>query len=119
MTAPVDATTDADRVAAAVTRCRTVAGLSRGGPGGVATYLPGRTVPGVAIREYTPVPEVEVRVVGRYGPTMAEISREVDAAVRSVLPRHRVLIGIDDLDTTGAADPDPAGTAPGRTGQIR
>jgi hypothetical protein len=89
---------DAERVAAAVGRCRTVARLSGGRFGEVATYLPGRRVTGVAIRDNAPRPEVAVHVVGRYGPTMEEISREVVAAVRSVLPGYRVLVGIDDLD---------------------
>jgi len=85
--APSDATvnTAADRVAVAVTRCRTVARMSGGRFEEIATYLPGRRVLGVIIRATTPRPEVEVHVVGRYGPTMKQIFREVEAAVRSVL----------------------------------
>lgn len=95
----------ADRVAATVTGCRTVTRLSGGPLGEVATYLPGRRVVGVAVRDSGPTPEVEVRVVGRYGPTVDEISREVEKAVHSVLPRHRVLIAIDDLDMSDGGDP--------------
>lgn len=93
----------ADRVAAAVAGCRTVARLSAGPLGEVATYLPGRRVRGVAVRDSAPEPEVEVHVVGWYGPTVREISGEVEAAVRSVLPGHRILISIDDLDAEPTA----------------
>ena len=90
--------TDADRVVAAVNRCPSVARMSGGKVGEVATYLPGRRVAGVVIRQPPSGPEVSVHVVGRYGPNMRQISREVDSAVHSVLPGHRVLITIDDLD---------------------
>jgi len=73
--------------------------------GEVATYLPGRRIPGVVIREAASGPEVSVHVVGWYGPAMSEIAREVDSAVHSVLPGHRVHVTIDDLDTP---DRDPA-----------
>lgn len=107
MNAPSDATvnTAADRVAVAVTRCRTVARMSGGRFEEIATYLPGRRVLGVIIRATTPRPEVEVHVVGRYGPTMKQIFREVEAAVRSVLPKHRTLITIDDLEIPAASPP--------------
>lgn len=94
MTAHTTAQTPADRVAEAVTRCPGVAGLSGGVGGGAATYLPGRRITGVVIRDGA----VHVHVVGRYGPTMAQITEEVEHAVRSVLPDHRVRVSIDDLD---------------------
>lgn len=100
--------TDAERVAAAVTRCSTVARLSGGMVGEVATYLPGRRIPGVVIRQSPSGPEVSVHVVGKYGPTMSEISREVGAAVHSVLPEHRVHISIDDLDVVDGGSAVPA-----------
>lgn len=96
------APTLADQVAEAVARCPSVARLSGGIEDGIATYLPGRRVTGVAIRD-DPHPEVRVHVVGRYGPTMRQITDEVTAAVRSVLPDHRIQISIDDLDVDSAA----------------
>jgi hypothetical protein len=51
----------ADRIAAAVAGCPAVAALA---DGPVATYLPGRTVPGVAVRDNL----VVVAVVARHGP---------------------------------------------------
>lgn len=104
--------TDAERVAAAVMRCPSVARLSGGTVGEVATYLPGRRVTGVVIREPPSGPEVSVHVVGRYGPTMRQISREIDSAVHSVLPGHRVHLTIDDLDIIDDPTADDAPATP-------
>ena len=100
--------TDAEQVAAAVARCPAVSRMSGGMVGEVATYLPGRRIPGVVIRQAPSGPEVSVHVVGWYGPTMSEIAREVDSAIHSVLPGHRVHITIDDLDTVDGGSAVPA-----------
>ena len=95
----------AAQLAEAVARCPNVARLSGGFSGGVATYLPGRRIPGVVIHDGDR-PEVRIHVVGRYGPTMEQIAAEVDQAVHALLPDHRIQINIDDLDI------DPAGGHP-------
>ncbi|GAA2757406.1 Asp23/Gls24 family envelope stress response protein [Actinopolymorpha rutila] len=87
---PVDAGRLADRIAAAVTACPEVARLSAGP---VATYLPGRSVPGVAVRD----DEVRVAVVARYGRPLAEIAEQVRAAVVPLVSARRVDVTIDDL----------------------
>ncbi|MEV7966079.1 hypothetical protein AB0O34_08855 [Sphaerisporangium sp. NPDC088356] len=84
----------ADRVAQAVTACPDVASLG-GGP--VATYLSGRTVAGVAVRET----EVEVAVVVRYGRPLAEIAAEVRDAVGPLAPGLPIHVRITDI---GAPD---------------
>lgn len=110
---PAAAPADPDAVAAAVLACPDVVRLSRSIPGtridGVsadvetATYLPGRRVAGVRIREE----EVVVRVVCRYGPAVAELAGQVRAAVAATVPGHpRINVIIDDLEMP----PDPAGT---------
>ena len=98
---------DPDAIAAAVTACSTVAGLSGGVAGEVATYLPGRRVTGLRIDDAT----VTVHVVGRFGPTMTEISNEVTRAVTPLAGGRQVGVVIEDLLIPGAdgpmAPPDP------------
>lgn len=84
---------DPDAIARAVLDCPAVAGLSDQ----VATYLPGRRVAGVAVRE-DGVVTVEVHVVGRWGPTMAEIAGQVRRAVGRVAGDVPLTVVIDDLD---------------------
>ena len=67
----------ADRIVAAVTGCAAVAGLTEAPGGPVATYLPGRTISGVAVRDG----EVEVCVVARYGLPLLEVAEQVRQAV--------------------------------------
>lgn len=93
---------DPDAIAAAVQACTTVARLSGGIAGEVATYLPGRRVTGVRIAERT----VTVHVVGVYGPSMAEISTEVNRAVAPLAAGRQVEVVIEDLEV---ADLEPAG----------
>jgi hypothetical protein len=81
----------ADQVAAAVTGCPSVVRLAEGP---VATYLPGRAVRGVALREG----EVRVAVVAAYGPPLTDIAEQVRAAVRRAAPGLRVDVMIEDID---------------------
>lgn len=81
----------ADRAAQAVAGCPGVARLAAGP---IGTYLPGRVVPGVAVRESS----VRVAVVARYGPALGEIARHVQAAVREVAPGRRVDVVIEDIE---------------------
>ncbi|MGB6455774.1 MAG: hypothetical protein WBH47_14955 [Streptosporangiaceae bacterium] len=83
----------ADRIAAAVAACPLVAGLA---DGPVATYLPGRIVPGVAVREHL----VVIAVVVRYGP-LADAARQVHAAASRVAPGFAVEVRIEDLQLPG------------------
>ena len=103
MTRPADGIVDGvdvDRVAAAVAACPAVARLT-GGTSGRGTYLPGRRVPGVVVRESAgPSPAtVEVHVVARYGPAMREVARQVRAALAALIPGSPVDVTIDDVDT--------------------
>lgn len=86
----------ADRIAAVVASCPQVTGLA-GGP--IATYLPGRVVQGVAVGE----DQVRIAVVAAYGPPMAEVADQVRAAVRSVAPKLRIDVMIEDLRVPGGA----------------
>jgi uncharacterized alkaline shock family protein YloU len=88
----------ADRIAAAVTGCPDVAGLAviPGRP--VATYLPGRTVSGVAVRPA----EVEISVVARYGPPLPEVAAQVRQAVEPLVPGRTVDVVIADITSPQA-----------------
>lgn len=96
---------DVDAVAASVTACSTVARLSGGLLGEAATYLPGRRVYGVVVREHPAVGEtnLDVRVVAAFGPTMSEVADQVHKAVALVAPGRSVTVAIDDIDLSGEA----------------
>jgi hypothetical protein len=87
----------ADRIAAAVTRCPDVVGLTQSPGLPVATYLPGRTVSGVAVRPA----EVEVSVVARYGPPLAQVAAQVRRAVAPLAPGRAVDVVIGDIASRG------------------
>jgi hypothetical protein len=100
MTVHLSAAVEAEReefVAAAVLRCRAVAGLHAGRFNAITSYLPGRRVVGVAV---TPS-AVTVGVVGRYPATVAEIAAQARAAVRTVLPGVVVNVAVEDIDLDG------------------
>lgn len=86
----------ADAIAAAVTACPGVAGLAAGP---VATYLPGRIVAGVAVRDGA----LQVAVIARYGQPLAETAEQVRAAASRVAPGRRVDVAVEDIMPDGAA----------------
>lgn len=86
----------AERIAAAVAGCPSVVRLAAGP---AATYLPGRTVPGVAVRE----DQVRIAVVAAFGPPIADVAEEVRAAVRQVVPNLPIDVVIEDIEVPGAA----------------
>ena len=100
---------DPDSIVTAVLDCSTVAGLSGGAAGEIATYLPGRRVAGLRID----ATRITVHVVGRYGPTMTEISNQVTRAVTPLGAGRQVGVVIEDLQVEDrgssptAAPPDP------------
>jgi hypothetical protein len=83
----------ADRIAATVTGCPDVAGLTQNPGIPVATYLPGRTVSGVAVRPA----EVEICVVARYGPPLEQVAAQVLQAVDPLVPGRVVKVMIGDI----------------------
>ena len=98
----------ADRIAAAVTTCPSVAGLGRVPGVPVATYLPGRTVSGVAVR----AGEVEVCVVARFGMPLPEVAAQIREAVAPLAPGRLVdvvIADITDRELTTTVAPASAG----------
>lgn len=92
----------ASQVAAATSGCPGVARLASGP---VGTYLPGRVVTGVAVRDSS----VRVAVVARYGPALREIAQQVRAAAAPLAPGRRVDVAFEDIEV-----PAVAGMEPGR-----
>ncbi|MGA2826694.1 MAG: hypothetical protein ABSF03_11300 [Streptosporangiaceae bacterium] len=87
------APTKADEVAAAVAAAPGVAALSGGRLGGVGTYLPGRRVTGVIVRDG----DLEVHVIGRYGVPVGTIAAEVRRAAEPFASGQPVHVIIEDL----------------------
>lgn len=82
----------ADLVATAVVSVPGVAGLHTGSFGEVATYLPGRRVNGVRLREDA----TEVHVTLVYGTPVLETAEKVRTAVASLVPTP-VEVTIEDI----------------------
>jgi len=92
---------DADAVAALVRGCDGVAGLDGGRFGEVTSYLPGRTVPGVAIDDY----RIRVQVRSKWGVPAAELAALVTAALAPLAGSRPVDVAIADIDDPPAAAP--------------
>lgn len=89
---------DVDAVVRIVLSCPSVARLAPGTAVEVATYLPGRRVPGVRLVDGA----VEVHVVAHYGQRLPDVADEVRRALADVVGERRVEIFIDDLDLDAA-----------------
>lgn len=85
---------DAQAVAERAAKCRSVARLSGGQFGEVATYLPGRRVRGVRLGEG----HVEVHVVACWGARVADVAAEVRAAVSPMVAGLPIDVHVDDVD---------------------
>lgn len=107
----------ADAVAAAVLAVPGVARLHSGGFGEVATYLPGRRMPGVRIRPGGVEVHVVVdRAVLDWQVPLPEVAEHVHRAVAALVP-GAVRVYIDDLATEPPVTPAPERSGP--TGAFR
>jgi hypothetical protein len=84
-----------EAVAAAVLACPAVAALDGGRFGEVASYLPGRRVPGIAISEG----RVSVQVRSWWVPA-AELASEITAALAPLTGIRLVSVTIADIDVS-------------------
>lgn len=106
---------DVEAVAAAVQGCAGVSGLDSGRFGEVASYLPGRQVPGVIVRRQS----VLIRVRARWGLQAADLLSQITAAVTPVTRGRRVQVVVGDIDDPPApvlplaAGPAPSLSLPG------
>ena len=89
-----------DAVAERAVACPSVARLSPGPVGEVATYLPGRRVPGVRLGG----DRIEVHVVARWGVRVAEVADDVRAAIRPIGAGLPVDVHVDDIEVPAGGD---------------
>ena len=103
---------DVDAVAAAVRGCPGVSGLDGGPFSGVASYLPGRKVEGVVVRDG----RVIVQVRSRWAVPAPELAAVIAAMLAPLTGNRPVDVVIADIDDPpGAPAPSaPAGVAPSR-----
>lgn len=103
-----DMTIDAESVAASALRSPSVSRLFPGGAVEVATYLPGKRITGVRVRDS----EIEVHVVAKWGRSLADVGEEVRSLVEPVAGGLPVSIFIDDVDPpAGVREEGPGGSA--------
>jgi hypothetical protein len=93
---------DVDAVAAVVRGCPGVSGLDGGPFSGVASYLPGRKVEGVVVRDG----RVIVQVRSRWGVPAPELAAVITAMLAPLTGNRPVDVVIADID-------DPPGVPPG------
>ncbi len=99
----------AEAVSAAASACPSVARMSGGPLGQVATYLPGRKVTGVRVKDGV----LEVHVVARWGAVLPALGDEVRAAVAPVAGTLPVSVYIEDIDEPEALVATTQGTVVG------
>jgi hypothetical protein len=102
---PVGAEVDA--IAALVRGCAGVSALDGGRFGEVVSYLPGRTVPGVAVDDN----RIRVQVRSQWGIRAADLAAEITVALAPLAGTRPVDVAIADID-----DP-PGGQRTARTAE--
>ncbi len=90
-----------DAVAAVVRGCDGVSALDGGPFGEVASYLPGRIVPGVAVDDS----RIRVQVRSAWGIPAAELAARITTALAPVAGPRPVDVTIADIDDPPAARP--------------
>ena len=85
---------DVDAVAERAGKCRSVARLSGGQFGEVATFLPGRRVRGVRVADSY----VEVHVVACWGASVPDVAADVRAALGPITAGLPIDVHVDDVD---------------------
>jgi hypothetical protein len=89
-----------DAVAAAVQVCPGVSGLDGGRFGEVASYLPGRRVPGVVVRKDS----VLVQIRARWGIPAADLLSQVTAVLTPLIGARLVEVVVADIDDPPALE---------------
>jgi hypothetical protein len=92
---------DIDAVAAIVRGCAGVSALDGGPFGEVTSYLPGRTIPGVAVDDN----RIRVQVRSSWGVPAADVAALITAALAPLAGPRPVDVTIADIDDPPAAQP--------------
>jgi hypothetical protein len=93
-----------DAVARAVRSCPGVDDLATGALGSVATYLPGRTVAGVAVAQ----DHVTIQLRSRWGVPTDTVAGQVRSAVAALVGLRRVDIVVADIAAPSHTEPRQA-----------
>ena len=96
---------DIDAVATIVRCCAGVSALDSGPFGEVASYLPGRTVPGVAVDGN----RIRVQVRSKWGVRATDVAALITAALAPLAGARPVDVAIADIDDPPAAQPAGVG----------
>jgi hypothetical protein len=92
---------DIDAVAAIVRGCAGVSALDGGPFGEVASYLPGRTIPGVAVDDN----RIRVQIRSNWGVPAADVAALITAALAPLAGPRPVDVAIADIDDPPATRP--------------
>ena len=98
--APLDGI-EIDAIAAIVQGCAGVSALDGGRFGEVTSYLPGRTVPGVAVDDS----RIRVQVRSKWGVPATDVAAMITAALAPLAGPRPVDVAIADIDDPPAAQP--------------
>jgi hypothetical protein len=98
--------TEIDAIAAIVRGCAGVSALDSGPFGEVASYLPGRIVPGVAVDDS----RIRVQIRSEWGVPATDVAAQITAAVAPLAGPRPVDVTIADID-------DPPGRSAYRDGR--
>jgi len=85
---------DVDAVARAVQACPGVSDLADGRFGDATSYLPGRRLTGVAVRDDT----VRISVRARWGVSAGDLFDQITLALRPIASNRRVEVVIAEID---------------------
>jgi hypothetical protein len=102
--APFDSI-EIDAVAAIVRGCAGVSALDGGPFGEVVSYLPGRTVPGVAVDDS----RIRVQVRSKWGVPATDVAAMITAALAPLAGTRPIDVAIADIDDPPAARPAGVG----------
>ncbi|HEY6493887.1 MAG TPA: hypothetical protein VIZ43_11465 [Trebonia sp.] len=94
---------DIDAVATIVRGCAGVSALDGGPFGEVASYLPGRTVPGVAVD----ASRIRVQVRSTWGVPATDVATVITAALAPLVAPRPVDVAIADIDDPPSDLPAP------------
>jgi hypothetical protein len=100
---------DVDAVAAIVRSCHFVSDLAAGGPGGPATYLPGRRLDGIAVGDTC----VRIQVRTCWAAPAQAVVGEIRAAARAFIGDRTIDVTIADVDDPPAGWPSASARSRG------